>query len=262
MNQFQANEPAIRHRRIRQTICRWCHAAVPLEKLCQIAARLGYGGIDIAAPETFPTLKKYNLAGTMTPSHTIEKGLNREENWDECLHSIRQSIAATSAAGFTNVICFSGNRNGMDLGEGQKNCATAIKEVIGLAEKSKITLHMELLNSKVDHPDYMADHAEWAVGLVKAVGSEHFKLLYDIYHMQIMEGDVIATIKKYHPYIGHYHTGGVPGRHEIDDSQELNYPAIIRAIVDTGFQGWLGQEFVPVGDSEESLLQAAKICDV
>jgi hydroxypyruvate isomerase len=143
-----------------------------------------------------------------------------------------------------------------------KNCAEALKQVVGLAEQKKVTICMELLNSKVNHKDYMCDHSEWGVGLCKLVGSERFKLLYDIYHMQIMEGDVIATIKKHHPYFGHYHTGGVPGRHEIDETQELYYPAIMKAIVDTGYKGWVGQEFIPAREPLASLAQAARICDV
>ncbi len=198
----------------------------------------------------------------MTPSHSIEKGLNRKENWEECLGKIRDGINASAEAGFPNVICFSGNRAGMSDEEGMRNCAEALKQVMSLAEEKRVTVCMELLNSKVDHKDYMCDHTEWGVGVCKLVGSERFKLLYDIYHMQIMEGDVIATIRKHKDYLGHYHTGGVPGRHEIDQSQELFYPAIIEAVIDTGFKGWLGQEFIPAREPLASLAQAGRICDV
>ena len=252
----------IRKGRINQTLCQWCYTKLSLEDLCRNGAELGYKGIDLVGPDTFPTLKKYNMVGTMTPSHSIPKGLNHKENWDFCLGAIRKSIDATSEAGFPNVICFSGNRAGMDDQEGMDNCAEALKQVVGEAEKKKVTICMELLNSKVNHPDYMCDHSKWGIALVKKVGSEHFKLLYDIYHMQIMEGDVIATIKKNHQYFGHYHTAGVPGRHEIDDSQELYYPAVVKAIIDTGYKGWLGQEFIPVHDTVASIAQAGKICDV
>jgi sugar phosphate isomerase/epimerase len=252
----------IRKGRINQTLCQWCYTKLSLEELCRNGAELGYKGIDLVGPDTFPTLKKYNMVGTMTPSHSIPKGLNHKENWDFCLNSIRKSIDATSEAGFPNVICFSGNRAGMDDQEGLDNCAEALKQVVGDAEKKKVTICMELLNSKVNHPDYMCDHSKWGISLVKKVGSEHFKLLYDIYHMQIMEGDVIATIKKNHQYFGHYHTAGVPGRHEIDDSQELFYPAVVKAIIDTGYKGWLGQEFIPIHDTVASIAQAGKICDV
>jgi hydroxypyruvate isomerase len=257
-----ANGPAIRNNHIRQTLCAWCYTKLSLEQLCQAANQLGYLGIDLVGPETFPTLKKYNLIGTMTTSHSIPRGTNHKENWDFCLASIRQRIEATAEAGFPNVICFSGNRNGMDDHEGMKNCADALKQVVGLAEEKKVTICMELLNSKVNHPDYMCDHSDWGIGLAKMVGSERFKLLYDIYHMQIMEGDVIHTIRDHHEYFAHYHTAGVPGRHEIDDSQELNYPAIIKAIVDTGYKGWLGQEFLPTRDTVASLRQAGSLCDV
>ena len=236
---------------------------MPLDELCAAAARIGCKGVDLVKPEDWPTLKKHNLVGTMTPSHKIEKGLNRKENWDECLAAIRAGIEKSAEAGFPNVICFSGNRGGMDDEEGAKNCAEALKQVVKLAEQRKVTICMELLNSKVNHKDYMCDHTEWGVKLAKAVGSDRFKLLYDIYHMQIMEGDVIATLRKHKDHIGHYHTAGVPGRNELDENQELYYPPIIRAIVDTGFKGWLGQEFIPKGkDPMASLAQAVKLCDV
>ena len=260
---FDSSEgPVIRNNHITQTICQWCYPKMSVEQLCQAAHKLGYKGIDLVGPETFETLKKYNLVGTMTPSHSIPKGINRKENWDECLGKIRKSIDATSEAGFPNVICFSGNRDGMDEQEGMKNCADALKQVLGQAEKQKVTICMELLNSKVNHPDYMCDHSKWGIELVKMVGSEHFRLLYDIYHMQIMEGDVIATIKKNHQYFAHYHTAGVPGRHEIDDTQELFYPAVMKAILATGYKGWVGQEFLPVHDAVASLAHAGRICDV
>jgi hydroxypyruvate isomerase len=254
--------PAITNNRINQTVCQWCYAKMKVEDLAANAARMGIKGMDLVGPDHWETLKKHNLIGTMTPSHTIPKGLNRKENWDECLAKIRKGIEASADAGFPNVICFSGNRDGMDDEEGLKNCCEALKQVVGLAEQKKVTINMELLNSKVNHKDYMCDRSPWGVKLVKAVGSERFKLLYDIYHMQIMEGDVIATIKRDHEHFGHYHTGGVPGRHEIDETQELYYPAIMQAIVATGYKGWVGQEFIPAREPMASLAQAAKICDV
>lgn len=254
--------PVIKNGRINQTLCKWCYTKLSLEQLCQAAVKIGYKGIDLVGPEAFPTLKKYNLVGTMTTSHSIPKGLNDKKNWDECLAKIRSGIDASSEAGFPNVICFSGNRNGMDLQEGMKNCAEALKQIVGYAEEKKVTICMELLNSRVNHPDYMCDHSAWGVPLVKMVGSERFKLLYDIYHMQIMEGDVIRTIRDNKDYFGHYHTAGVPGRNEIDDTQELFYPAVMRAIADTGYKGFVGQEFLPKHDTIASITQAAKICDV
>jgi len=258
----EPNGPAIHNNHIMQTLCAWCYTKLSLEQLCQTAVSLGYKGIDLVGPEAFPTLKKYNLVGTMTPSHSIPKGLNHKDNWDFCLAAIRKSIDATADAGFPNVICFSGNRAGMDDHEGMKNCADALKQVVGLAEQKKITICMELLNSKVNHHDYMCDHSAWGIELVDMVGSEHFKLLYDIYHMQIMEGDVIHTITDHHDHFAHYHTAGVPGRHELDESQELYYPAIVKAIVATGYKGWLGQEFIPVRDTVASLAAAGRLCDV
>lgn len=254
--------PVIKNGRINQTLCKWCYTKLSLEELCQAAVRLGYKGIDLVGPEAFPTLKKYNLIGTMTTSHSIPKGLNDKKNWEECLGKIRAGIDASSEAGFPNVITFSGNRNGMDPEEGMKNCAEALKQIVGYAEQKKVTICMELLNSRVDHHDYMCDHSAWGVPLVKMVGSERFKLLYDIYHMQIMEGDVIRTIRDNKEYFGHYHTAGIPGRHEIDDTQELFYPAVMRAIADTGYKGFVGQEFLPRHDTIASITQAAKICDV
>jgi hydroxypyruvate isomerase len=258
----EAGSPAITKGRINQTVCQWCYAKMSVEDLAANAARMGLKGMDLVGPEHWETLKKHNLIGTMTPSHSIPKGLNRKENWDECLGKIRKGIEASADAGFPNVICFSGNREKMDDEEGLKNCAEALKQVVGLAEQKKVTICMELLNSKVNHKDYMCDRSPWGVKLVKAVGSERFKLLYDIYHMQIMEGDVIATIKRDHQYFAHYHTGGVPGRHEIDETQELYYPAIMQAIIATGYKGWVGQEFIPAREPMASLAQAAKICDV
>ena len=254
--------PAITNNRINQTVCQWCYAKMPVEELAKNAAAMGLKGMDLVGPEHWATLKKFNLTGTMTPSHSIEKGLNRKENWEKCLAKIKAGIEQSAEAGFPNVICFSGNRAKMSDDEGLDNCAEALKQIVGFAEEKKVTICMELLNSRVNHKDYMCDKSAWGVKLVKKVGSERFKLLYDIYHMQIMEGDIIATIKRDHDCFGHYHTGGVPGRNEIDDTQEIFYPAIMNAIVATGYKGWVGQEFIPKRDPMASLAQAAKICDV
>ena len=261
--QAATDAKAVADGKLQQSVCHWCFKKMSVEELAQLCNKIGLKGIDLLGPDSFATLKKHNLVGTMTTSHGIEKGLNRKENWEFCLGKIRQGIEASADAGFPHVICFSGNRDGMDDEEGAKNCAAALKQVAALAEQKKVTICMELLNSKVNHKDYMCDHTEWGVKVAKLVGSDRFKLLYDIYHMQIMEGDVIATIKKHKDYIGHYHTAGVPGRNELDENQELNYPPIIRAIVDTGYKGWLGQEFIPKGkDPMASLAQAVKVCDV
>ena len=193
----------------------------------------------------------------------IEKGFNNPVYHDELIRSYEEIIPKVAAAGFDQVICFSGNRNGLSDEKGIENCALGLKKLMPTAEKYNVTMTMELLNSKVNHPDYQCDHTVWGATLAEEISSEKFKLLYDIYHMQIMEGDVIATIRKFHPYISHYHTAGVPGRHEIDDTQELYYPAIVRAILETGYQGYIGQEFIPQrADKLASLKQGIEICDV
>ncbi|HEX8523466.1 MAG TPA: TIM barrel protein [Tepidisphaeraceae bacterium] len=257
-----SGEKIVQKGRLNQSFCRWCYGKIDLETLAAHAKKIGLVGIDLLGADEFPVVKKHGIECTMTTSHGIAKGLNRKENWDECLDKIRKSIDATAEAGFKNVICFSGNTEGMDPQEGMKNCAEALKQVMSQAEQKKVTVQMELLNSKRNHQDYMCDNSKWGVALVKMVGSERFKLLYDIYHMQIDEGDVIATIKENKDYYGHYHTGGVPGRHEIDETQELYYPAIAKAIIDTGFKGYFAHEFVPKKDPLTSLNAAVKLCDV
>ncbi|MEO6437042.1 MAG: TIM barrel protein [Tepidisphaeraceae bacterium] len=256
-----AKDTAVKHGRIRQSVCQWCFKW-DMETFCANAQKLGLVGIDLLSPDWFPTLKKYNLISTMTRSHGIDPGLNRKEHWGPCLKAIRDAIDANVAAGYPNVITFSGNRGGMDDEEGLKNCAEAMKQVVGYAEEKKITICMELLNSKTNHKDYMCDSTPWGARLVDTVGSERFKLLYDIYHMQIDEGDVIATIRQFKDHIGHYHTAGVPGRNELDENQELYYPAIMRAIADMGFKGVVAQEFIPTREPYASLEQAVKVCDV
>ena len=252
---------SIKNGRIKQSVCQWCYRKMPIEQLAANAARIGLKSIELVNSNDWPVLKKHGLICAMSYGQG-NRGLNRKENHAECLAHLRRSIEQTSNAGFPNVICFSGKRAGMDDDEGLKNCEIAIKQVVSLAEKKNVTLCIELLNSKRDHKDYMCDRTHWAAELVKRVGSDRFKMLYDIYHMQIQEGDVIATIRENKDYIGHYHTGGVPGRNEIDDSQELNYSTIMRAIVATGFKGYVAQEFVPKRDPMTSLAEAVRICDV
>ena len=249
--------------RFQQSVCAWCYGNVSLDTLARRAKALGLAGIDIVEPGQWNILRKHGLICTMTPTHAIEKGLNDPANHSQCLEKIRRAIELTADAGFPNVICFSGKRRSKISDErGLHNCAVAVKKIVGLAEKRKVTLCMELLNSKLDHPGYMCDRTEWGADLVRRVGSERFKLLYDIYHMQVQEGDVIATIKKHARAIGHYHTAGVPGRHEIDDTQELNYPAIMRAIADSGFTGYVAHEFIPSRRPFASLREAVSICSL
>ncbi|GAB3808698.1 hypothetical protein GCM10028819_48300 [Spirosoma humi] len=225
---------------------------------------MGIKSIDLTGPDEWPTLKKYGLTSALPQGagKGIGDGFNNPKFHDELVASYEAIFPKLKEAGLTTVICFSGNRRGMSNEEGLENCAVGLKRLMPSAEKHGITMIMELLNSKVDHKDYMCDHTAWGAELCKRVGSENFKLLYDIYHMQIMEGDIIRTIREYNKYIGHYHTGGNPGRNEIDETQELYYPAIMKAIVDTGFKGYVAQEFIPKRDPLTSLKEAVLICDV
>jgi hydroxypyruvate isomerase len=249
---------------INHSVCRWCYRNIPLETLCRECKRIGIKSIELVGPDEWPTLKKYGLTCAMSRSGGgIAKGFNRVENHDRLIANLEELVPTAAAAGIPAVICMSGNREGMDDDEGMKNCAQGVKRIIGLCEQHKVNLVMELLNSKVDHADYMCDHTSWGAELCKMVGSDRFKLLYDIYHMQIMEGDLIRTIRENAEYIGHYHTGGNPGRHEIDHTQEIYYPAVMEAIVETGYQGFVGQEFKPTWDNPiEALEKCVRICDV
>jgi hydroxypyruvate isomerase len=255
------NEPVKARGNIKQSVCQWCYR-IPLDKLAVEAAKMGYKSIELLTPEQYKVVKPLGLTCAMVKCKSIPDGLNRKENHDWIEQELRNHIEFAAAEGLPNVICMSGNRKGMADEEGLENCAVGLKRVVGFAEEKKVTICMEGLNSKVNHKDYMYDKTSWGVALAKKVGSPRFKLLYDIYHMQIMEGDVIATIREYKDYIGHYHTGGVPGRHEIDETQELNYPAIVKAILQTGYKGYLGQEFIPARDPLASLAQGFRICDV
>lgn len=251
--------------RIHQSVCRWCYKNISLDDLCAAAKRIGLLSVEILPLSDMPVLKKYGLINAMINGvpGDIQNGLNRPENHDRIAEFFEKTIPLVADAGCPNLICFSGNRKGMSDEQGLDNCATGIKRFIATAEKNNVTVCMELLNSKVNHKDYMCDHTAWGVELCKRTGSERFKLLYDIYHMQIMEGDVCRTITNNHQYLGHYHTGGVPGRHEIDETQELNYPAIMKAILATGYKGYVAQEFEPRGpDPLASLEKCVRICDV
>jgi hydroxypyruvate isomerase len=258
--------------RINHSVCKWCYGKIPLDEFCRAVKEIGLRSVELLTVDDFPTLKKYDLVCAMVSGVPggISQGLNRVENHDKILKFFEETAPKVAAAGFKNIICFSGDRRGMSDEEGLENCAKGLKRIMPVCEKHGVVAVMELLNSKIDHRDYMCDHTAWGVELCKRVGSEHFKLLYDIYHMQIMEGDVIRTIRgdkdkgieAAAPYIAHYHTGGVPGRNEIDETQELNYPAIMRAIVETGFKGFVAQEFIPKRDPLTSLRQAVHLCDV
>lgn len=251
--------------RINHSVCKWCYAKIPLEEFCQAAQKIGLESVELVELPDLPILKKYDLTCAMLAGVPggIATGLNRLENHDKIVEWMEDAIPKAAAAGAPNVICFSGNRGGLDDAKGLENCAIGLKRIMPVAEKYKITVCMELLNSRQSHKDYQCDLSSWGVELCKKVGSERFKLLYDIFHMQIMEGDLIATIKKNHQYFGHYHTGGVPGRNEIDETQEIYYPAVMKAIVETGFKGFVAQEFIPArADKIASLKQGVQICDV
>jgi hydroxypyruvate isomerase len=251
--------------RINHSVCRWCYNKVPLDQLCQASKEMGIQSVELQGPDEWPTIQKYGLTCAMAngAGMGIERGWNRPELHAKLIESYTEVIPKVAKAGLKNLICFSGNRSGLDDAQGIKNCAEGLKKLMPAAEKHNVIIVMELLNSKVNHKDYQCDHTEWGVELCKAIGSENFKLLYDIYHMQIMEGDVIATIRKHHNYIAHYHTGGVPGRNEIDETQELNYKPIMEAIIKTGFKGHVAQEFIPArADALASLKQGVDICDV
>ena len=254
---------------INHSVCQWTYNFLPLEELCQAVKKIGFGAIDLVGPKDWPTLQKYGIFSSMcytAGENSLTKGWNDPSQHARLIKDFTEVIPLVAKAGYKNVITFSGNRAGMDDETGLKNCVNGLKQIMSLAEKAGVTVQMELLNSKVNHKDYMCDKTPWGVELCKRLGSPNFKLLYDIYHMQIDEGDVIRTIQDNQQYIGHYHTGGVPGRHEIDDSQELYYPAIMKAILATGFKDYVAQEFIPTGkdngDKIASLKNAIKICDV
>ena len=258
-------EPPTWNGRIHHSVCRWCFNSIPLDEFCQAVKVLGIPAIDLVGPKDWPVLQQYGLYSSMCNGAEINlvNGWNHTEYHDTLVNNYTEMIPLVAKAGYRNLICFSGNRNGMDDETGLKNCVAGLKKILPLAEKNGVIIIMELLNSKIDHKDYMCDKTPWGVELCKRLDSAHFKLLYDIYHMQIDEGDVIRTIRDNHRYIAHYHTAGVPGRHEIDDTQELYYPAIMRAIADTGFTGYVAQEFIPTQTNKiAALAEAVRICDV
>jgi hydroxypyruvate isomerase len=249
--------------RLKQSVSRWCYGKIPLDELCIAAKQIGFRSVELLDEKDWQVPARHGIACAMANGFgTIPVGFNRPDHHDKLVGDAERMIPRAAAAGVPNIVCFSGNRAGLSDGEGITNCIAGFKRITPLAERHGVTLCLELLNSKVDHADYHADHTAWGVEVVQGVGSPRLKLLYDIYHMQIMEGDVIATIRANAAHIAHFHTGGVPGRHEIDDSQELNYRRVMQAIADLGFTGYVGQEFVPVRDPLTSMRQSFEICDV
>ncbi len=251
--------------KINHSVCQWCYNDIPLEQLCEAAKGMGIKSIDLLNSSQWATAAKYGLTCAMAYANDwgLQRGFNNPAFHEQLLKDYTANIPKAADVGLKNVICFSGNANGLSSEQGLENCAKGLEPVMKVAEKYNMLVSMELLNSKVDHKDYQCDYTSWGVRLCEKLGSPNFKLLYDIYHMQIMEGDVIATIRKNIQYISHFHTGGVPGRHEIDESQELYYPAIMKAIVETGFKGYVAQEFIPAHkDKLNSLKNAIKICNI
>jgi hydroxypyruvate isomerase len=250
---------------INHSVCRWTYAHLSVDELCTTVKSLGFAAIDLVGPKDWPTLKQHGVFSSMCNGAEINlvNGWNHKEYHATLIKNYTEHIELVAKAGYKNLICFSGNRNGMDDETGLKNSVEGLKQIMSLAEKRGVVIQMELFNSKVNHPDYMCDNTPWGIELCKRLGSPNFKLLYDIYHMQINEGDIIHTITDHHQYFGHYHTAGVPGRHEIDTSQELYYPAIMKAIVATGFKGYVAQEFIPTKEDKiAALKEAVTICDV
>jgi hydroxypyruvate isomerase len=249
--------------RLKQSAARWCYKEMSIDDLCRNGAEMGLSAIDLVRPEEWPTLQRYNLVSSMVYSAgTIPDGWNRTENHDRLEKEMREGIERAAAAKLPNVITFSGNRRGLSDEQGKENCIRGLRRVKKMAEDNGVTICLELLNSKINHHDYQCDHTAWGVDVMKGVDSPRVKLLYDIYHMQIMEGDIIRTIRENIQYIGHFHTGGVPGRHELDDTQELQWRTVAKAIADLNFQGFFAHEFEPTKDPMTSLRQAVTLCTV
>jgi hydroxypyruvate isomerase len=258
------NASPVRKGRIHQSVCRWCYKDIPLDRLCAYAAQIGLKGVDLLQPDEYEVPRRYGLICSMAyaGAGTIPGALNRTENHTAIEAALRTNVPLAAKAGIPNVIAFSGNRRGMADEEGARNTIRGLNRVKKIAEDNGVTICLELLNSKVNHPDYMCDHTAWGVRVMQEVNSPNVRLLYDIYHMQIMEGDLIATITGNFAWMGHFHTGGVPGRHELDNTQEVQWDGVMRAIADAGFDGYVAHEFVPLRDPLESLRAAVELCDV
>jgi len=254
--------------RLNQSIAYWCFSKYwDIEKTCRIALQLGCKSIELVEPKDWPTLRKHGLVCALANSHWFEKGMNNPKYHEMCLSKIREGIDACADFGFPNVITFTGLAEDIGPDEGIRNCVAGYKKIIGYAEKRKVNICLEILNSRVPVemvgvPGYQGDHTDYCMEIVRQVGSSRMKLLFDIFHVQIMDGDIISRIRQYEEYIGHYHTAGNPGRHELDDTQEINYRPIMQAIAETGFTGYIGHEFIPTRDPLEGLSEAVTLCDV
>jgi hydroxypyruvate isomerase len=254
----------VKNGRLKQSVSRWPYAKIPLADFCRAVADMGLTGVDLLEEDEWPVARQAGLVCSMgyAGGGSIKDGLNVKANHDAIVRNFERTIPRAASLQVPNVITFFGNKRGMSDEEAIANCVAGLNRVKKIGEDHGVTICVELLNSKVNHADYQGDRTAFGVAIVKAVDSPRVKLLYDIYHMQIMEGDLVHTIRDQHQYIGHYHTGGVPGRHELDDTQEVNWPAVCRTIVDTGFRGFLAHEFVPTRDPLTSLREAVMLCDV
>lgn len=263
-------EPIAKNGRIQQSLVHWCYSPTwkNLDDLCVVAKRLGVPSIELIEPEHWPTLKKHGLTCAIAPSHGFPTGFNNRDEWDSCLSILRERIAQCKEFGVKRLITFTGMANGLSKEEGAKNCVEGLKKIVGEAEKNDVILCVEMLNTRDSshpmkgHPGYQGDHCDYCIDILKEVGSSHLKLLFDIYHVQIMDGDVIRRIHEHKDWLGHIHTAGNPGRAEIDETQEIYYPAVMKALLDVGYTGYVGQEFIPTRDPWAGLVQAVKACDI
>ncbi|MDB5354048.1 MAG: Xylose isomerase domain protein barrel [Phycisphaerales bacterium] len=260
--------PAAARGNVKQSLVQWCYSKYwNEEEMARVAKGLGCVSVELIDPKHWDTLKKAGLTCAIAGSHGFTEGMNNPKYQEKCLATLRSRIEDCSSAGVPSVITFTGMREGIPDDVGMDNCVKAYKRIVGYAEEKRVTICLEMLNSRVNatmkgHPGYQGDHTDYCIELIKRVGSERLKLLFDIYHVQIMDGDVINRIKQHKDYIGHVHTAGNPGRGELDDKQEINYPPIIRALMDTGYKGYVGQEFIPTRDPLVGLREAVSLCDV
>jgi hydroxypyruvate isomerase len=261
-----AQEKAVKNGRLKQSVCRWCYQRIPLEEFLKQVADMGLPAVDLLQPEEFEVAKKYGLTVSVgypgKGGGTIPDSINNPALHDQIYEAFKTGIPRAKEAGVPSLITFFGNRKGMPDDQAIANSVACLNRIKPIAEEHGVTVVVELLNSKVNHADYQGDKTAYGVEVMKRVGSKNVKLLYDIYHMQIMEGDIIRTIRDNKDYIAHYHTGGVPGRNELDPTQELQWPAIVKAILDTGYSGYFAHEFIPTRDPMTSLREAVVLCDV
>lgn len=266
----EAATPVVKHGRIKQSLVNWCYAShfKTFDEYCQIAVKLGCQSIELCGPENWPTLKKHGLTCAIAGSHGFKVGFNNPDEWEQCLKILNEQIDRCAEFGVKSLITFTGMANGKSKAEGKKNCVEGLKQIVGHAEQKGVTLCLEMLNTRDDshpmkgHPGYQGDDIDWCIEICQEVGSSHLKVLFDIYHVQIMHGDVIRRIHKSKDYLGHIHTAGNPGRGELDTKQEIYYPAVMQALLDVGYQGYVGQEFIPTRDAWEGLKEAVALCDV